>query len=366
MTSRFDTSEYLSWYIPRAMAGDDAINLHSSGVPMVLPSELDIDDIEGNPFETPPRLERALSVWLGIEPGEIVFTPGGTGGTLLALLTLVEPGGNIVVEKPIYEPMLRQAAALGEVRRVERCFEDRWRLPLGEARRLIDDSTSVVMITEPHNPSSVLSPRNDIEEMARVAAEHGAILLINEVYGQFCEAPSYHGLAKNVVIVSSLSKLAGSYWARVGWLSSTKELSARFKTAHMNMGMPAALAAQAGLAFLKDIDRFRNRAIELSASGLKEVREMIESNSSLSWHEPDAAGFSCIKLPSGIDDLKFARKLHEDHGVLVVPGGCFETPGTVRLSWIQAKERLSEGLEIFSTVSSSMGPGTRTSPRRVV
>ena len=344
---KFDTNEYLSWYIPRAMAGDDAINLHSSGVPMVLPSELDIDDIVGNPFETPARLEHALAAWLGIEPKEIVFTPGGTGGTLLALLTLARPGGNIVVEKPIYEPMLRQAAALGEIRRMERRFENRWKLPLEDARRLIDDNTSVVMITEPHNPSSVLSPRNDIEEMARVAAEHGAILLINEVYGQFCEAPSCHGLAKNVVVVSSLSKLAGAYWARVGWLSSTKELSARFKTAHMNMGMPAAPAAQAGLAFLKDIDRFRNRAIELSASGLKEVREMVASTPSLSWHEPDAAGFSCIQLPARIDDLEFANRLHKDHGVLVVPGGCFEAPGTVRLSWIQAKDRLSEGLSKF-------------------
>ena len=172
-----------------------------------------------------------------------------------------------------------------------------------DVRQLVDDNTSVVMITEPHNPSSVLSPRNDIEELARVAAEHGAILLINEVYGQFCEAPSYHGLAKNVVVVSSLSKLAGAYWARVGWLSSTKELCARFRTAHQNMGMPSAPTAQAGLAFLKDIDRFRKRAIELSRSGLKEVREMIANTPSLSWHEPDSAGFACIKLPAGIDDL---------------------------------------------------------------
>ncbi len=203
------------------------------------------------------------------------------------------------------------------------------------------------MITEPHNPSSVLSSRNDIEKLALKAAEHGAILLINEVYGQFCDAPSCHGLAKNVVIVSSLSKLTGAYWARVGWLSSTKELAARFRGAHWNMGMPASPAAQAGLAFMKDIDRFRSRAIELSASGLKEVREMIAITSSLSWHEPDAAGFACIQLPAGIDDLEFTKRLHEDHGVLVIPGGCFEAPGTVRLSWIQAGDRLSEGLEKF-------------------
>ncbi len=347
MTLKFDTNDYLSWYIPRAMAGDNAINLHSSGVPMVLPSELDIDDMVGNPFETPTRLEHALAAWLGIKPEEIVFTPGATGGTLLALLTLTEPGGNIVVEKPIYEPMLRQAAALGEVRRIERRFEDHWRLPLEDARRLIDDKTSVVMITEPHNPSSVLSPRDDIEELARIAAAHGTVLLINEVYGQFCDVPSCHSLEKNVVVVSSLSKLAGAYWARVGWLSSSKELGARFRTAHWNMGIPSAPAALAGLAFMKDIDRFRDRAIELSTSGFKEVREMIANTPSLSWHEPDAAGFACIQLPAKIDDLELTKRLHEDHGVLVIPGGCFEAPGTVRLSWIQAGDRLSEGLAKF-------------------
>jgi aspartate/methionine/tyrosine aminotransferase len=49
-------------------------------------------------------------------------------------------------------------------------------------------------------------------------------------------------------------------------------------------------------------------------------------------------------LPEGTDDLALAERLHVEHGVLVVPGCLFEAPGTLRVSWLQAGDRLEEGL----------------------
>jgi aspartate/methionine/tyrosine aminotransferase len=341
----FDQNEYLSWYMPRVRSHDGSINLHSSGVVALDPRELDI--AFGDPWTAVSRFEAGLATWLGLSQEEVVYTPGGTSGTLLALLTLAEPGSHLVVERPIYEPMLRQAERLGHTDRLTRRLESQWRLPLEDAEELITDETSVVMITEPHNPSGCFAPSQDVIELAALCGHHGASLIINEVYRGFCDRPSYHGMAENIVVVSSLSKLFGAYWARLGWLSAPTPVTKKLRLAHMTMGMPAAPNAEVGLAILARADALRQRAIEASSAGRAMVQELVARTPCLSWQPPQGPGYGCVQLPDGADDVAFAELLHKRDGVLLVPGSFFDAPGTLRLSWLQSGAALEAGLELL-------------------
>lgn len=344
MTSNFTRNDYLSWYLPRLrQSGEQTINLHASGVAAVMPAELEIG-FDGNPYEMADRYEAALGRWLGIPPREVLFAPGATGGSLLGLLALASPGDELVIEQPVYEPMLRQAECLGPVKRLVRRIGDGWRLPLDEAETLITERTGLVMITEPHNPGGALSAREEVEALARLAAVHGAVLVVNEVYRGFGESDSYHGLADNVVVVSSLSKLFGSYWARVGWISAGADLIQRLRMAHFNLGMGSAPGAAAGLAFMAEADQRRDEARRKATVHLPTVSAWVEATDGISWQPPRGPGFGCIALPDGTDDVALAERLLTDHGVLLVPGTWFETPGTIRLSWLEAGDRLEEGL----------------------
>lgn len=347
MSTDFCRSDYLSWYIPRLRKHERAINLHSSGVAPVFPAQLDIN-YTGNPYEAAGHFEAALAAWLNIPSEQLLFTPGATGGSLLGVLALTGPGAELLIEQPIYEPMLRQAQRLGPVKRLVRRFDDGWRLPLVEADALITEQTGLVMITEPHNPSGLVSAREDVETLAGLAAEKGALLVINEVYRGFGDIPSFHGLADNVVVVSSLSKLFGSYWARLGWISATAELIERLRWGHYNLGAAAAPCAMTGLAFLEGADRRREKARALALDGIEEVTSWVEANEKLQWHRSQAPGFACVKLLAGVDDLMLAERLCDEHGVLLVPGILFEAPGTIRVSWLEAGERLGEGLELVA------------------
>ncbi|MCP4546097.1 MAG: pyridoxal phosphate-dependent aminotransferase [bacterium] len=346
-TTRFGRNDYLSWYRPRLWReGDAAIDLHSSGVAWVEPHELTLpaEDSEG----MVSRFESGLADWLGLTPQEVVFTPGATGGTLLALLTLAEGGDEFVVESPVYEPLLRQVERLGKlVHRIERRLQDAWRLPLDQARDAISERTSVVLVTEPHNPSGVLAPRKQVLELAAMAASKGATLLVNEVYRGFAGTTSYHGSADNVVVVSSFSKLLGAYWARVGWLSSEQRLAQELRRAHWNMSIPSSAGAQAGLGFLEHADERTQAAVEAAGTGVDVVDAWVDAHDGLAWHRPNGPGFGVIGLPEGVDDIAFAERLHDVDGVLVVPGTWFQAPGTLRVSWIQTGDRLLEGLSIL-------------------
>lgn len=339
----FHENDYLSWYIPRIRPLSDAVNLHASGMPPLGPEFLQLP--RGNPWTMAADFEAALAQWLGMTAEEVVFTPGATGGTLLALLTLARPGSEIVVDRPVYEPMLRQAFRLNPVRPVERRYEERWRLPLDRIKDVLTEQTSLIMLTEPGNPGGLASDRAEILELSEIGRQQGALLLINEVYRLFGQSPSYHGAADNIVVVNSLSKLFGAYWARLGWLSARPEQAAKLRRGHLNMGMGATPSAAVGLKVMEQAGDLLNTARLAANRGVAVVDTWVSRQPRFEWHRPEGAGFGALKLPGGSDDIAFAERLHEEKGVLTVPGSFFGAPGTLRISWLQEGGRLEEGLD---------------------
>ncbi len=342
----FSRNDYLDWYIPRMRLGD-AINLHASGVES-LGGEF-AADLTGNPWESMGGFEAALGQWLGQPAEELLFTPGATGGTLLALLTLGRNGSTVLAESPIYEPMWRQAERLNPIQRFQRRPQDGWQLPLNELHERLHSNVSVVMITEPHNPSGVLAPREQVLDLAQMAQQVGAYVLINEVYRGYSQTPSYHLEADNIVIVSSLSKFIGAYWMRLGWISAARKVCERLRQGHLNMGLGTLVASMAGMRLLESIGPMAKSACDRSAAGRAVVQKWVESTPDVSWSKPDGPGFGAISIPGEIDDLAFAEHLHEKCGVLTVPGSCFDLPGILRISWLQAGDRLQEGLDILAS-----------------
>ncbi|MBI4702469.1 MAG: aminotransferase class I/II-fold pyridoxal phosphate-dependent enzyme [Deltaproteobacteria bacterium] len=343
---RFDSNSYLKWYMPR-MRRDDAVNLHASGVPSLTPADIELRPYD--PWRVAEEFEPALAAWLGIDAESVLFTPGATGGTLLALLSLTAAGDELLVELPTYEPMLRQAARVGNVRRFRRSPESGWQLPVDEIGRLLSPRTKLVMITEPSNPSGTFARREDVLAVADLAATRGALVLVNEVYLGFSERPTLCGARDNIVVVSSLSKLLGAYWLRLGWLAARPDLVQRLRWGHMNLSMATKPAAAYGLGVLARADEWRARARATAAAGLEPVDRWVRATPGVSWIKPQGPGFGCVRLPDGVaDDVAFAEKLQDELRVLVVPGTHFELPGTLRLSWLQAGDRLQEGLERIS------------------
>ncbi len=343
----FDRNAYLEWYMPRSRRADGAINLHASGVASLTHKDLQVPDHD--PWTVVDAFEKELAFWLGIDPAQVLFTPGATGGTLLALLSLTSRDDEILVERPVYEPMLRQAERLARVLRFSRRPEDGWSLPVEEILSLMSPATRMVMITEPGNPSGTFARRSDVLAVADAASKVGAVLLVNEVYLGYTQARTFHGTRDNVVVVSSLSKLVGAYWPRLGWLSGQEDIIHRLRMAHMNFSMATKPGAAVGLGVLARADELRRGAIALAASGRAVVDSWVAATRGLSWTAPQGPGFGCVLLPPHVtDDVRFAEDLHERQNVLVVPGSHFEVPGSLRLSWLQDGGRLDEGLAILA------------------
>ena len=90
----------------------------------------------------------------------------------------------------------------------------------------IGQDTSLVVLLSPNNPAGGLLPRDEVERIIRKAAEHDAVVVIDEAYHYFCEV-SYLDLAErydNVVVLRTFSKLFSLAGLRLGYAVSRPEI----------------------------------------------------------------------------------------------------------------------------------------------
>src|SRR5207248_3601129 len=130
-----------------------------------------------------------------------------------------------------YEPLLALAHYLGaEVKRFQRRFEDGFKISAAEIERHLRSNTRLIVLTNFHNPSGVLTDDDTLKEVGEMARKRNARILVDEVYLQmlFAEPPrsAFH-LGNQFIVTSSLTKAFGLSGLRCGWILAEPELARR-------------------------------------------------------------------------------------------------------------------------------------------
>ena len=132
-------------------------------------------DLNGANSEGWVPLVEAIASRYGVAPEQVATGAGCSGANFLAFAALVEPGDEVVVERPAYDPLLGALELLGaRVVRFERTREDRWAVDPDRIRRVLSPRTRLVVLTSPHNPTGVLIPGDILDRIANDAAAVGA------------------------------------------------------------------------------------------------------------------------------------------------------------------------------------------------
>lgn len=344
-------SVYMRWAKEHAAA---RYNLANSGLLGCRTEDLALEpgDVVVNaaaPDGYPPLLE-AIGRRYEVSPEQVVTAQGASGANFLALATLVEPGDEVLVERPTYEPILAALRFLGaRVRRFERRFEDGWQWDPDEVRALFSERVRVVVITNPHNPSGMFAGQAEVAEIGRLAAETGAHVLVDEVYRDvwFEEAPPSHvHLGPQLVATSSLTKAYGLSGLRCGWILCARELADRMRRVRDFMEAVGSVAADAlAVAAFRQIDRLEARSRAIVEPNLQLVRAFLEESSE--WIEGVLPRRSVIAFPR-LRKEEDAQALHDwlrGRETSIVPGRFFEAPRHFRLGFAVRTEDVAAGLK---------------------
>lgn len=155
-------------------------------------------------------------------PRESIYIVGGiTEGIRILYETLSKPGDNVVSLDPTY-PFYAIFPKIFQVEYRKFGFKPDFSLDWDSLYRNIDDQTVMVTIPNPNLPIESVLTVDEVRDVARKCAQHGAALVIDEAYHYF-GAPTVLDLIKefdNLVVMRTFSKAYGMAGMRLGFMVS--------------------------------------------------------------------------------------------------------------------------------------------------
>ncbi len=302
-------------------------------------------------------LLRAIAERYRVAIDRVFTVSGGTSFAnyvaCAAVLGAATAGGEVIVERPTYEPLVRIPEVFGcRVRRLDRILSNRYAIDLDRFASLITRRTKLAVVTNLHNPSGARIPQAVLGRMAALLARVGAFLLVDEVYleclfGERTRSSVHAG--PNVIVTNSLTKAYGLDGLRAGWILGPPAIIERAQRANdlmTNNGV--APGEQMALAAFRHLRSISARAHRLLDRNLDVLRAFLARERRLTALVPEGGNVAFPMLPRGIDADRFADHLVRRYSTLVVPGGFFDAPRHVRISFGTEPTKVARGLDNLS------------------
>ncbi len=297
---------------------------------------------------------------------DIIVTTAGSEAILFALLTVCNPGDEVIIPEPFYTNYNGFAKMTGvNIVPLTTFAEEGFKLPpKDKIQSLLSSKTKAIMLCNPGNPTGAVYPREDIQRIAEIAIENDLFVISDEVYREFVYDGVTHtsildiqSLEKLAIMVDSISKRYSACGARIGCLASRNKnfMSSVLKFAQARLCPPTIdqLAANAAIDIEKDYfkevileyDKRRNLVFE----ELQKIDELV-------CIKPKGAFYIIAKLP--IEDAEhFAKWMLEEFSlngetVMFAPAqGFYATQGLglneIRIAYVLNENDLTKAMKIF-------------------
>lgn len=192
----------------------------------------------------------------------LVWIPGVVTGFNLAAHTFAGPGGNVLVQPPVYTPMLKAPANAGLERRealLTRLGDGRYAVDMQAFEAAITPETRMFLLCNPHNPVGRVFREDELQQMAEICLRHHVPICSDEIHCELLFSGQRHipiaslspEIAAQTITLMAPSKtfnLAGLQCSVA--IIPNPELKRRFQSARQGlvpwvnlMGQVAALAA---------------------------------------------------------------------------------------------------------------------------
>lgn len=298
---------------------------------------------------------------------ELVVTCGSTEAMMAAMMSVCNPGDEVVIFSPFYENYGADTILSGAepiyVPLIPPTFSfDADRLEAAMKR----DKVKALILCNPSNPCGKVFTKEELELIASLAIKYDIYVITDEVYEHIVYEPFQHiciatlpGMRERTIVCNSLSKTYSITGWRLGYVMAPAEIADRVKKVHdfLTVGAAAPLmeAAVTGLRFddsyYKGLQAHYTHMKELFTGGLDEL--------GFTFTRPQGAYYVLMDISEYgySDDLLFCEDLARQVGVGAVPGSSFfKEPENryIRFHFAKKDDTLEAALDRLSDMKDKM------------
>jgi len=293
------------------------------------------------------KVSGVVSTEFGWKQPKVFITSGVSGGLLLAFLSLINPGDEVIIPDPYFVIYKHVVNMVGGKCVFVDCYPD-FGLDADKIKRAITARTKLIIINSPCNPTGAVYNTDQIKAVAKVADKHGIVILSDEIYNKFSydgDCPSIAKYYDKTLLLRGFGKTYGVTGWRLGYAAAGEQLDElieqmikiqqyTFVCAPSPFQKAAAAAMDCDMTAI--VKAYKNKR-DLIYDGLKDKFELAK---------PGGAFYAFVKAP-GESGSEFVKKAIANN-VLVIPGNVFSEKDThFRISYATKDETIKRGVEIL-------------------
>ena len=302
--------------------------------------------------------ERIASLYVDRTADNVIVTNGSAEANFLMVMSLLEPGDEIIVIVPNYMQIAGWAESIGvTVVEVPLDHTRAWLPDLDSLENVLTDNTKMITICHPNNPTGSTLPLDEINKLVNFAKKHDLYIHADEVYkgAEFDgnELPSFADVYDKAIITSGLSKAMAMPGLRIGWLVGLPDdIYKTWQRKDYTSITTGAVSEYVANIVLEPSYRSTvlQRSKDYLISNLAILQHWVDENQDwVSFVPPKAGGMAFIKYELNINSTELAHIFRNELGVLILPGDVYGLDGYFRVGIGAPTEHLREGLKRIST-----------------
>ncbi len=290
------------------------------------------------------KLQRRVDSEYGHRDRKLFVSSGTSGGLMLALSVLVNPGDEVLFFDPYFVMYKHLTTLVGGKPVAVNTYPD-FRIDLDKVRSAITERTKVILCNSPANPTGTVLRDDELEGLAKLAAEKDVALISDEIYRTFCYDKSFTSPARwneRTIVIDGFSKSHSMTGWRLGYAHGPEEVIQQMIKLQQFTFVCAPQPVQWAGVVACDTE-FPERVAEYRLNRdflLHELGNLYE------FAPADGAFYLFAKAPWGTGTEFVAEAIRND--LLIIPGNVFSDRDThFRISYAAEHRTLERGVEVL-------------------
>ena len=260
----------------------------------------------------------------------IIVTAGSNMAFLNVLLTIADPGDEIILPLPYYFNQ-EMAVRMLNCTPVAVPTDADYQLQLNALRAAITEKTRAIVTVSPNNPSGAVYPEAVLRAVNELCREHGLYHISDEAYEYFTYGEAQHfspgsisGAEQHTISLYSLSKAYGFASWRVGYLVIPEALlPSLLKVQDTNLICPPLITQYAAIGALETGSAYCKTQLQQLAKVRTQVITQLQSLNCVQTITTEGAFYLLLKLRTEKNDLQLVKALISEFKVATIPGCAF-------------------------------------------